>query len=66
MVEIKLFGNRRRFSFVFVKNSKRHARDIVFWKRTIITANKDYHKSCVLAHLHCLQFDSDMQIVCEV
>ena len=39
------FENWRRFSLVFVKNSKRHARDMVFWKRTIIMANKDDHKS---------------------
>ena len=34
--------NWRRFFIVFVKNSKRHRRDMVFWKRTIIImANKD-------------------------
>ena len=26
------FENWRRFSLVFVKNSKGHARDMVFWK----------------------------------
>ena len=29
------FENWRRFSLVFVKNSKRHERDMAFWKRTI-------------------------------
>ena len=45
------FENWRRFSLVFVKNSKVHARDMVFWKRTIIMANKDDHKSCVLTKI---------------
>ena len=40
---------------------------MVFWKRTIIMASKDDHKSCVFdTNLHRLQFDSDMQMKCEV
>ena len=53
MVEIKIFKNKRLVSLVFVKNSKRHARDMVFWKRTIIMANKD--ESCVLTQI-CIAF----------
>ena len=34
------FENWRRFSLVFVKNSKRHARVMVIEKRTIIMAKK--------------------------
>ena len=41
---------------VFVKNSERHARDMFFWKRTIIKANKDYRKSCVLAQI-CIAYN---------
>ena len=37
------FENWSRFSLVFVMNSKRPARDMVFWKRTIIMANEDDH-----------------------
>ena len=45
------FENWRRFSLVFVKNSNRHARNKVFWKRTLIMATKDDHKSCVLTRI---------------
>ena len=38
-----------------MKNSKRHAHDMVFWKRTIIMANKDDHKSCVLTQI-CIAY----------
>ena len=34
------FENWRRFSLVFVKNSKGHARYMVFWKRTLIMAKR--------------------------
>ena len=50
------FENWRRSSLVFVKNSKRHARDMVFWKGTIIMANKDDHKSCVLTQI-CIAYN---------
>ena len=50
------FENWRRFSLVLVKNSKRHARDKVFWKRTIILAIKDDHKSCVLTQI-CIAYN---------
>ena len=46
MVEIKILKTDVVFSLVFVKNSKIHVCDIVFWKRKIIMANKDNHKSC--------------------
>ena len=46
----------KRFSLVFVKNSKRHAHDMVSWKKTIIVANKDDHKSCVLTQI-CIAYD---------
>ena len=43
MVEIKILKTDVVFSLVFGKNSKRHASDMVFRKRTIIVANKDDH-----------------------
>ena len=50
------FENWRRFSLVFVKNSKRHARGIVCWKRTIIMANTGDHKSCVFTQI-CIAYN---------
>ena len=50
------FENWRRFSLVFVKNSKRYASDMVFWKRTIIMANKDDHYSCVFKQI-CITYN---------
>ena len=44
------FENKHNFSLVFVKNSKRHARNMVFWKRTIIMANKDDHTQICIAY----------------
>ena len=51
MVEIKILKTDVVISLVSVKNSKRHARDMVFWKRTIKMANKDDHKSCVFTQI---------------
>ena len=50
------FENLRSFSLDFVNISKRHARDIVFWKRTIRKTNKDDHKSCVLTQI-CIAYN---------
>ena len=44
------------FSLVFGKNSKMHARGMVFWKRTMIMANKNDHKSCVLTQI-CIAYN---------
>ena len=55
MVEIKILKTDVFFSLIFVKNSKRHARDMVFWKRPIKMANKDDHKSCVLTQI-CIAY----------
>ena len=54
MVEIKIWKTDVVFSLVFV-NSKRHARDMVFWKRTITMAKND-HKSCVLTQI-CIAYN---------
>ena len=45
MVEIKTLKIDVVFFLVFVQNSKRHTRDMVLRKRTIIMANKDDHES---------------------
>ena len=55
MVEIKILKTDVVF-LSFVQSSKRHARDMVFWKRTIINENKDDHKSCVLTQI-CIAYN---------
>ena len=51
MMEMKTLKTDVAFSLVFVKNSKRYTREMVFQKRTILMANEDYHESCVLTQI---------------
>ena len=59
MVEIKILKSDVVFSLVFAMNSKEHARDMVFWEITIIMANKDDHKPCVLTQI-CISYNLNL------
>ena len=56
------FKGRNNVNFhSFVKNSKSHACDMEFQRRTIIMSNKDNHG--FKTKLHCLHFYSNVQMV---
>ena len=44
------------FPYFLLRIQKRHAHDMVFWKTTIIMANKDDHRSCVLTQI-CIAYN---------